>query len=80
MQDATVSEPGTNKTDIVFNCNTCPYKSRSRGNLYRHKKAVHKKAKIQFDSCAKEFSQKYDLDLHKKTVHQNMKLLFYDIF
>ena len=64
MQDASVSEPGTNKTEIVFNYNTCPYKSRSRGNQYRHKKAVHKKAKIQFDSCTKEFSQKYDLDIH----------------
>ena len=56
----------------AYSCTLCKYSTRSRGNFYRQKQAVHQKKKLKYDKCNKEFSQQYDLNQHKKSVHETL--------
>jgi len=63
------------KTAKVLSCTSCSYTSRSRGNMHRHKNAVHKRKTFKCEKCPKTFAVKYDMEQHRKSIHDEIQLM-----
>jgi len=69
-----------NKCRLRHKCDSCNYKCVSRGDLKKHKKAVHDKIKnVACDICDYKCSLNCNLNQHKKQVHDKIKNFACDI-
>ena len=58
----------------MFQCDRCPYSTKTKGNLKKHCNAVHMKMKpFQCKQCPKAFAQKGQLATHDKMIHRRQK-------
>ena len=53
-------------------CDVCPYKSKDKHSLKKHKDSVHDKKQLSCKSCEFTSTQNSTILMHTKTVHQNI--------
>ena len=76
VDTASVSEPNkvnnskAKRTDGIFACNQCEYKSGTNSSLWRHKKILHEGIRYPCGQCEHKSTSAYTLKRHKKTVHK----------
>ena len=56
-----------------YNCDVCDHQVTSKGNLARHKRAVHEGVKFPCGQCNHQATSKGNLAQHKRRVHERMK-------
>lgn len=65
----------TDESKPPLHCTICKYRTKSGGNLFRHRKAIHENSYGSCDMCSKRFKDIYDLRQHSRSVHMNIKML-----